>query len=144
MYHSGPCSFASYCVCVWPKLCPPNSNSTKKWGIGNLFCQENWVFISHSNIQNHFSLVLSIFGELNSWISVRVLLCVYDQNYALIIVTHPEKEVGNPLRQEDWVFIPHSNMHTHFCLSLSCLGELNFQISTRVFFCLWMTKITFS
>ena len=56
------------CVCVWPKLRSCNSNSTKKRGIHKNICQDKSVWISHSNIQNHFSLKLSSFGKLKFYI----------------------------------------------------------------------------
>ena len=81
------------CVCVWPKLRSRNINSTKKMGIFNPNGQAKSVFLYQSNIKNHFSLKLSSFGELQvldrCW---GAFVCVYDQNYALVIVTQPKKE----------------------------------------------------
>ena len=41
---------------------------------------------------NHFSLKLSSFGELKFTELLGCFVCVYDQNYALVIVTQPKNE----------------------------------------------------
>ena len=37
-------------------------------------------------------------------------MCVYDQNYALVIVTQQKRGIFNPIGQDKSVFIPHSNI----------------------------------
>ena len=59
-----------------------------------MFRLEESVLISHSTLQNHFCLGLSSFQEINFYINTGVLLCVYDQNYPLVIVTQPKKDEG--------------------------------------------------
>ena len=59
-------------------------------------------------------------------------LCVYDQNYALVIVTQQNRGISNPIGQDTSGFISNSNIQKHFCLKLSSFGEVTFQISARV------------
>ena len=71
-------------------------------------------------------------------------MCVFDQNYALVIVTEPKRDVCNPFQQEDSGFISYSTIEIHFFLGLSSFGELNLLICDRVILCACMTKITLS
>ena len=72
-------------------------------------------------------------------------MCVYDQNYALVIVIQPKK-VGmvSLFRQEDLAFIHHSILQNCFCLGLSSFGELDLYISARVLLCVCVLKNTLS
>ena len=46
-------------------------------------------------------------------------MCVYDQNYALVIVIQPKKVgIRNLFRQEDLAFIYHSILQNYFCWGL--------------------------
>ena len=53
-------------------------------------------------------------------------MCVYDQNYTLVIVIQPKKvRIINLFRQEDFDFIYHSILQNRFRLGLSSFGELD-------------------
>ena len=113
------------CVCVWPKLRSLNSNSSKKRGISNQIWQDKSVFISYSNIQNHFSLKLSSFGELPFYTSVRVLsVCVWTKLCSPNSYSTKTRGISNPVGKDKSVFISHSNIQNHFSLRLSCFGEI--------------------
>ena len=58
--------------------------------------------------------------------TVGAFVCVYDQNYALVIVIQPKKlGMINVVRQEDLAFIYHSILQNRFRLTLSSFGELD-------------------
>ena len=53
-------------------------------------------------------------------------VCVYDKNYAIVIVTQQKKRViSNPIGQDKSVLIFHSNIQKYFCLKLRSFGEVN-------------------
>ena len=60
-------------------------------------------------------------------------VCVYDQDYALVIVIQPKKVgMSNLFRRENLAFVYHSILQNHFVLGLSSFRQLDLQISDRV------------
>ena len=57
----------------------------------NSFIQEDKAFISHSTLQTLFCRGLIRFGELILDKCWGDFVCVYDQNYVLVIVTQPKQ-----------------------------------------------------
>ena len=102
----------------------------KKRGISNPTGQDKSAFISHSNIQNHFCLKLSSFGELNfliPWVSARVLcVCVWQKSRSRNSNSTKNRGISNPIGQDKSVLISYSNIQKHFCLKLNSSGKVKF------------------
>ena len=76
----------------------------------------------------YIDIYLCIFLYISIYLYIVIYIgcfvCVYDKNYALVIVTQQRtRGIYNQIWQDKLVLISHSNKQKHFSLKLSGFGE---------------------
>ena len=115
------------CVCMNKNICSFNSNRAKN--------KRNVQYIQIGRLSFHlsFNITQQLLSKSEKVLITKRLdkcwgafVCVYDQNYALVILTQPKTKMCKIFRLEESVLIYHTTLQNHFCLGLSSFGELNF------------------